>query len=240
MNMELLLIVPIIAIAYAIPKWKKAKKIREIEENLPEALLQVSTLTEITSFERLIEKMAEGQNQLSQEFKKVNRQIKNGIPVKESLQSLEQESPLLSRTAKLLKQSYRTGANMSKALRETAEDITQTQEILRERSSSTMIEKYTLLLAGGCIVPLILGVLVALINNIGFIDIGMGMNIQTRQAIVNNASLANQIYLAEYALLASVFVSLQETKPEKALIYACVLIPLSLILFHLASTSIAF
>lgn len=238
-----LAVIPI-AVLYGLPEYREARRIKEIEESLPDVLFQASSMTSIASFDELIKQLGEGgHGELSRLFNRAHRQIEGGIPVEEALEELQREgnSELLSRTLKLLLQGYRTGADISLALRETANDISQTHEILRERTASTTVEKYTLLLAGGCIVPLILGVLVSMVSEIGFVDIGTGMDWEIRKAIIENASLGNQVYIGEYALLASFFVGIQESNPKKALIYAGILVPISLSLFLLAKTiSIAF
>lgn len=216
----------------------KIKEKRELEEKLPDALFQASSLTSITSFEEVIEKLSHGNNALSRKFREMHRQIKHGIPTKEVLEETETDSDTFKRTLNLLSHGYRTG-KIENALRETAEDINQTQSIIRERKTNTLIEKYTLLIAGGCLVPLILGTLVSMVSEIGVIELS-GMTTSTRQAIITNASNGSLIYIAEYALLASIFAGIQESRKEKAVIYALVLVPSSLIIYHIAKNGIAF
>ena len=55
-----------------------------------------------------------------------------------------------------------------------------------------------------------------------------------RAALLGSTVLANQIYIMEYSLLAAFFVAGLEGKPKKALLYACLLLPLSLASFSAA------
>jgi len=231
----------ILAVGHGIQEYKKARKNREIEEKLPDALFQASSISGITSFEELIQKLGEGEGSLAEIFRGMYKQIIHGVPTEEVLEdaSKQTESRTFSRAMNLLAHGYRTGT-MKKALRETAEDINQTHEILRERSAGTMVEKYTLLIAGGCIVPLILGSLASMVSELGFVDLGMGMSSNMREAIIENATKGNMIYIAEYAVLASFFVSIQESRPERTVVYAIVLVPISVLIFLIAKNGIAF
>ncbi|MCD6414607.1 MAG: type II secretion system F family protein [Candidatus Diapherotrites archaeon] len=226
-----------------IPYYLESRRTSQIEEELPEALLQLSALSTITSFESLVSKLGERKSALGEIFRKIDRQVQRGFSIEETLVAAEQESKsqLLSRTLRLLIQSYKNGGDIRSSLRETATDISEVQELIKEQAAATTIEKYTLLIGGGCLVPVILATIVSTVSGVQFVDLGFGMSQLTRRAVIANAELANQVYIAEYAAIASLFAGLQSGKKENAIIYALVLIPLSLLLFFAAKTiSIAF
>lgn len=238
----LVLLVPLL-LWMLIPHYLKMREVREIEGELPEALFYISILSTITCFEELISKLGERKTKLGRFFKKMDRQVRKGFSVNEVLRDAEREttSKLLARTLRLLLQGYQHGGNFHDLLRQTAKDISDVQELLKEQAAITTVEKYTLLIGGGCVVPLILGALLSTVSQIQFVDLGLGMSQLTRSAVIANISLGNQIYIIEYALLASIFAGLQEGKLEKSIIYALILTPTSLALFFIAKTiSIAF
>ena len=102
---------------------------------------------------------------------------------------------------------------------------------------NSTVEKYTLLLAGGIIVPLVLGALVAMVGSLNFTGLSeLGFGSGGSEQILANALAGSQIYIIEYAILASVFVAYQENSIEKSIIYMVVLVPLSFALFMLAKT----
>ncbi len=224
--------------SYVLPVYFWASRQRKIDEELPQALYRAAS-NPFIPLEDLVEDLANGNTPLTQEFSKVARQVKNEIPVDQALEGLAKSnnSKLLKRAVSLLLQGYRTGADMSQALRETAEEISGIAEVMREQAASTTIEKYTLLLAGGVIVPIVLGSLISLVGSLDFAGLSE-LGFVSTKGLFENALLGSQIYIAEYAVLASIFVAYQENSPEKAVVYITVLVPLSMALFLLAKTAI--
>jgi hypothetical protein len=228
---------------HGLAETKKKKQAREIREKLPLALFQAASLSNVTCLEDVVKKLGQsGHGRLSQLFTQASNQVENGIPLEKALQdsAKQSNSVLYSRTVKILARGHSNGGDLSMLLREAAEDSAKATNVLREQASNTSLEKYTLLLGGGIIVPVIMGVVSSLVTGIGFIDL-WGAQESFRQAVVSNAGLGVRIYLAEYALLASAWVGMQEGKPENFFFYSCLLLPLGQTLFFLAkNTGIVF
>lgn len=223
-----------LAAVYAVPLYFWESKQKAIEEELPQALYRAAS-NPFIPLEELVEDLAEGSSPLAKEFSRAARQVKNHVPVDQALENMAKasDSQLLKRALGLLLQGYRTGADMSDALRETAEEISGVAEVLREQAAATTIEKYTLLLAGGVIVPLVLGALISMVSSLDFTGLSE-LGFSSTEGVFENALLGTQLYIVEYAVLASLFVALQENSREKAFVYAAVLVPLSIALFMLA------
>ncbi|AJF60206.1 MAG: type II secretion system F family protein [Candidatus Diapherotrites archaeon] len=211
---------------------------KKIEELVPDLLLQASMLPAGTSLEKAIERFSKADyGELSREFRRAHESILSGASPEEALEKMNNSnrSKTLERAVNLIVQGINSGSEASHVFKETAEDILETNSILRERSSSMVVEKYTLLLGGGIIVPLILGLLVGMVHELNFnslAELGIGLPTEQREAVMQAALLANQLYLVEYAIIASVFVAFQESDSKKALLYAAVLLPLSFIAYH--------
>ena len=224
--------------AYVTPAYFWAAKQRKMECDLPQALYRAAS-NAFMPIEELIAELSEGDSELAGEFRKANMQIKNGISVEDALSTMasSNDSRLLTRTIDLLLQCYRTGADMAKAFKETAEEISGIATVMREQAVNSTVEKYTLLLAGGIIVPLVLGALVAMVGSLNFTGLSeLGFGSGGSEQILANALAGSQIYIIEYAILASVFVAYQENSIEKSIVYMVVLVPLSFALFMLAKT----
>ena len=232
-------LLPVVA-AYAFPVYFWASRQRRMEAELPQALYHAAS-GQFVPLEDIVEELARGKGALAGEFKKAAMQLRNGIPVTHALEDMvkSNDSQLLKRAIGLLLQSYRTGADMGQAFRETAEEISAIAEATREQSASTTIEKYTLLLAGGAIVPLVLGTLIAMVGSLDFAGLAeLGFGLGSSGAVLASALLGSQVYIVEYALLAAVFVAYQEGSIEKAVVYAAILVPLSVALFTVARSGI--
>ncbi|HLC78908.1 MAG TPA: type II secretion system F family protein [archaeon] len=216
------------------------RKIREIEGQVADLLLLASSLPQRSGIERIVEFMAMcSDGPLNEEFKIAQRKIEAGILIDDAIFSIKNRVPSLSlaRAIDMILQSMRSGAQMQDIFRETAQDYMQTNSMLRERSGSLAIEKYTILLAGGLLVPLILGLLFGMVNGLDFSaisQIGIGDS-SARVDLLQACALANIIYILEYAAIASIFVATEQSKPAKAFLYALLLIPCGTIVYFVAS-----
>ncbi len=227
-------------INYFILSYKFEQRKRAIEKLVPDLLLQASIFPKGTPMIKIIKYLSTANYaSLSEEFGKALSEINKGASVEESLSNIKirNRSRILDRAINLLIHGYRSGADMSQTFKETAEDLLETNNILRERISALVVEKYTLLFAGGIIVPFILGLLVGLVSGLDFgslRSLEIGMSYARRKEMLSAALIANQFYIAEYSVLASLFVANQENNLKKAFIYASILLPLSLIVYNVA------
>jgi len=216
------------------------KNKREKEKVVPDILLQAGIFPKGTSIIKIIKYISEADYGLmSLEFKKAFNETEKGKTVENALNgiSLRCRSEIISRAMNLLIQGNKSGAEMNKVFKETAEDILETQSIIQERIASVFIQKYTLILAGGLIVPALLGLITGFVNEMNFLginELGLGMAAEQRKEIIETALIANQIYILEYALIASFFISQQEGNTKKAFVYALILIPLGIVSYNIA------
>ena len=218
--------------------FEKNKRKRELL--VPDALLQAAMFPEKTDIVKIIEYLSRAEyGLLSKEFEKTHSEIVRGKSVENALENMKQgnKSMIIDRMCNLLIQGYESGADMQQLFQETADDLLETNSIIRERIAAMAIEKYTILFAGGIIVPLVLGLIVGMVQEFNFASLNLmdfGMSAEERKNILEAALLGNQIYIAEYALLASVFLAHQENNRKKAIVYAMILLPLSFLAYFLA------
>lgn len=213
------------------------KRKREKEALLPDLLLEASVFCDENSLLNTIQKIAESDfHLLSEDFKRALIEVKKGMPIEEALIKIKilNKSRSYDRVIDLFLQSYKSGANISESLKETAEDLLENQAIIKERQAVMLVTKYTLLLSSAIIVPGILGLVIGLITGLNFSSIGsigFGLGEKERQVMFETAKLGANIYIIEYALLASYFLGVQEGNKKQFFIYALFLVPISLIVF---------
>ncbi len=212
-------------------------KKRKMEALMPDFLVQASLFPKGSSLVEIISYFSKSNYKyLSKEFRKCIKEIGKGASPELSLQNFKKRnrSKIIGRAVDLLVEGIKSGADSAAVFKETAEDLLETSFLARERTASLVVEKYTLLFAGGIIVPLILGIVAGMLQQLDFSalsEIGIGLSQAQRKSLLEAALFANTLYLAEYALIASFFVAFQESDLKKTAIYALILIPLSLAVF---------
>ncbi len=237
-----LLLSPVLAYAYV--SYRLERRTREMERYLPDALFHAASMQKGVHIEKIISSIAgAGYGALSSEFELARKQIKGGASVPSALNAMRErnDSLLLDRALSLILQGYKTGADMYSALRETADDIFSLTGIVRERASALAIQKYTLLFAGGLLIPVILGVVVSMVSSmsagVSDVEIFSKLSAAERAELMGASTSALQAYLLAYALLASVFVAHAEGEGRKFIIYFILLAPASLALFTIARSA---
>lgn len=213
---------------------------REKEKLVPDLLLSCSAFPKGTDSLTLLKFGASPHfGLLGKEFERACSEIQNGATVEKALQSMKKRcrSKVVDRMADLLVLGYESGADLSKVFREAAEDLFETQFLLQERQALLLVQKYTLLFAGGLIVPIVLGLVSGLIQRLDFSALNLmeiGLNAPQRKELLEATGIGTPLYLAEYALLAAFFVANQEGNWKKGILYSAILLPIGLLAFWIA------
>lgn len=214
------------------------KKKNEKEKLVADFLLHAAIFPSETPLEKIIKQLGKEKNLLGREFRKAFSEIQKGCSVENALNNISKRnsSNIIKKMIELFKLSYFSKAKMNAFFKEAAEDIMQMQAIIEEKNATVIIQKYTLILAGAILVPAVLGLLSGMIGSLDFSIINsleLGTSFSERKRIVESALIGTQIYIAEYAIIASIFLGQQEGKPKKAFIYCIAMLPLSFASFYL-------
>jgi len=218
------------------------KRKREKEDALSDLLLEASVFCDEASMEKTIKRISNQETGLlSKDFNRAYNEIKNGASIEEALLRIKElnKSKAYNRVIDLLLQGYKSGARISETLKETAEDLLESKAIIKERQAVMLVTKYTLILAAGIIVPAILGLIIGLVSGFNFSSIGelsLGLTIEERKNLFESAISGTTIYIFEYALLSSFFLSLQEGNKKNFWVYSLVLVPISTTIFLIAKS----
>ncbi len=230
----LILFIPVIV--YLVLLWFIERRSNEIEQYLPDALLYAATLEFGIPMEKIIQNIGDsGYHSLSKEFKKAERQIKIGINPIHALLNMKDRnhSILLDRVISLLIQCYKTGKDVHHAIKETAEDIFELNMLTKEQASSLSLQKYTILVGGCIMVPIILSVILGIIS--GIQPPGQdATSLEFKNAVLSASFEAVQAYLVIYVLLASIFIAFQEGRLRTFIGYFILFLPITLFIFNVA------
>ncbi|MFH0970719.1 MAG: type II secretion system F family protein [Candidatus Diapherotrites archaeon] len=209
---------------------KHRNRIHSLENQMPDSLLMWASLPRTIPFtESLVHVMNATPSPLHEEWKRVHQLISKGSTVPRALQELGKglNSSLLSRTRHVLLQTYASGHPLDEPCMQLARDAMMEHNATREREAMLMIEKYTILGAGGLLIPLLLGLTTGMVAQLSFSSGG------TTTTLQETATLAAMGYLFIYALIASMFAGVMNGSWKKGFSYVIWLVPLNQLLWHI-------
>lgn len=220
--------------------WKTEQQKREMEEESANWLLACSAFPRGTETGLFLRWGArEHFGAWGKELGKMDAEMRHGASVEIALQHCKQRcnSRIIDRVLDLVLTGYESGADLSLVFREAAEDLFETRLVLQERQAALLVEKYTILLAGGLIVPIVLGLVSGMMQQLDFSALSaleLGLAPEERLALLEAALAGTHVYLVLYAVIAAFFVALQEGNWKKGIGYAVVLVPMGVLGFWLA------
>ena len=200
----------------------RQRRVARIEEELPRALLELATLP-THSYRDIIRYLSRGYGPLSEEFRRIGKLIKSGIPPEKAMRTVAERSgsALLSNAVSIIVTGIRSGSNWSDLIRGTAEDIEAIIDMERERKSALALQKYVTLLSAAVFVPAVLGITMRMVGRL------TGEGPLESGPILEAVIRAIPMHILALAVMASIFVAFLEGRPKRALIYVAILIPLA-------------
>ncbi len=207
---------------------------KQLERQVLDSLLYWSALPSTWGFERAMREIAENApSPIRGEWNTLLGRIQKGEDVKDALPHLGEgrESLTISRASHVLIQGYVNGPGFREECARMAAEGLARQSLYEERESTLLIEKFTLLGAGGMVVPLLLGLSTGMVERFA-VELGnQSLNPELQQAAV----LGARGYLFIYSILASGFVGVMEGNSKPINHYMMWLIPLSQFIWWAAS-----
>jgi flagellar protein FlaJ len=129
-------------IPYALLSYFEFKRIKDIEDRLPNFLLDIAEAQKVgmTLPEALKQVSRTDYGKLSAEIRKMNDQISWGIPVQDTMNNFAERmkrSKVIGRVVRIINESYNSGGDIARTMEATASDITAIKEAEKERKSVT-------------------------------------------------------------------------------------------------------
>jgi flagellar protein FlaJ len=129
-------------IPYALITYFEFKRIKDVEERLPNFLLDLAEAQDVgmTLPEALKQISRTDYGKLTIEIKKINDQISWGIPVQDTMNNFGErmkKSKLIGRVVRIINESYNSGGDIARTMKATASDLMTIREAEKERKAVT-------------------------------------------------------------------------------------------------------
>jgi Flp pilus assembly protein TadB len=204
---------------------------QKMENQWPDSLLMWASFPSTVSFSKALGEMSRTTHApIREEWKKVWKRVHQGDHFSNAMKGFAQgrNGVLGLRASQLLVQGYVTGIPLSNACTRLAQDGMALHSLQSERNAALLIEKYTILGAGGLLVPLLLGLTTGMVTGLA---LGSGGEM-IPNPIQDVTVMAVRGYLFIYAMIASLFAGMLNGSIRRAGAYAIWLIPLSQFLWE--------
>ncbi len=237
----LIVFLVIMDLSIGYPYLMAMKRIDQIEEDLPDALRQMSdTLRAGGTYEYALREIAASEyGPLKVEINNVLRKLEEGENLETALSTLSQnvDSRLVQRTVTIIIDSVRAGAGLADILENIAEDVRAMHRIDRERKSRTLMQVLFITAAGAIVAPMIFGFVVTIVNVL--LTAASGAVSEALREKAAGASdlilLGVQLYIFIETLGSSMMIALmREGKISKSIIYFPILLFIAYIVYILA------
>jgi Flp pilus assembly protein TadB len=202
------------AISLFVKRYVEDAKLGKLESNLPNALLLISSLPRGTTFQKVVERLANSDLEgVREEFRKTLNQLRANISPESAIRDMVERnrSPLLAKVMETMDHVYRAGGNVNERITEMADDLLLFQESRREQNSMMAMQKYSVIL-GMLIMPLVLAMAMGIAGKMGgIIDVE-----------INIGQLAEGLILAYLAINAGIisdFCASLESDRSRELVY---------------------
>ncbi len=205
---------------------------KKLEEGLVDEILKLSSLPKSNDLKIILERLSKSRNKIiSKNFLEIIKQIDKGSSPRDTFETLKQRynSEILNRFLDLIYLATTTGTISFQDYRTVANNFIKTKQILDERSSNLLMQKYTILFASSLIVPGILGIVISLIKSL------ISSISQVSTTLYQVTYWCVIIYILEYIVISSFYLSILDENKKRFIIYLLILLPVSLLIFFLSS-----
>lgn len=226
--------------AYFLSVFLKSRHQRQMELMVPLVLAKASLLQQGPRYDQLIEMICDPLYEpLSNVFKRVRGRLRSGSSFSQALrdESAGESSFLIRRMLILLAHGFDAGVDLRVVLSDTARYTRERFSQRDEVESESWVEKMTLLISAGLLIPFMSGSLMGL----SILPLGEENSIEGDWGFSTNQELAKAVQSGvellrwELLVIASLLAAFLEGKPSKAVLYLAILGPVSQIIFFMAN-----
>jgi len=220
-------------------KWSLERK--KMELALLDEVLVLSSQPRTNDLKQILHKLSISNHKIvSKEFMHLKKKIEGGHNIKEifAIFSKKYNSEIVDRFLEILYNSITTGTVSTHDYRAFTNNFLKTKQLIDERNSALLMQKYTIIFAGGFIVPGILGTVISLVKKltvtIDFSTISQATQ-STNSFLFSVCYYCSIVYIIEYVIISAIYLSMLESNLRKAVLYVIILLPIAISMFFLGS-----
>jgi hypothetical protein len=223
-------------ILYLLKEYNCHLQKQELEKQLINNILSICSLENI-NLKLIIYKFANSKSKLiSSEFSFIKSKLNQGHKIEELFKILrtKYKSNILNKFLDLLLISRTFGTTSNKDFKYLVENFIDSKNIIKQRESLLLLQKYTIFICSAIILPAIISIVIELVKNLSTsLDFSVfGFTISSNLfSIVYYCSL---IYIFEYILISSFYLSFIEDNNSKFIVYLLILLPISIFIFFIS------
>ncbi len=210
---------------------------RNLENTLTDEILKLTTMNLSGDIKQIVNSLCFSRNKtLAYEFRIIQKKIKQGHNIKTLFDILKNKynSDILDKFLNLIIISHKTGTTSYSDFKNLVDEFLRSKQIMQERNSMLLMQKYTIIFSGTIIIPVILGVVISLVEKLSssFDMSSLGFEINNQLFVVGY--YCSIIYIIEYIIISSIYLATIENNSKKFIVYFLICLPISLGLFFLA------
>lgn len=221
-------------------------KRKALENALIDEVLLLSSLPKANDLKEILGKLSSSKHKIIElEFKQIQRKVEAGHNIRELFLAISKKynSEILDRFLELLINSITTGTVTVTDYRSFASNFIKSKQLIDERASALLMQKYTIIFAGGLIVPGILGVVISLVKKLASnLDFSLLQTIQGEAiaslSLFNICYVCSIVYIIEYVIISSIYLGMLESDLKKSIIYLLFILPIAIAIFFISPTFI--
>ncbi len=217
-------------IAYLfLKKTEEARNRQLFLKQFPEFLLQLSSYLKYLPLEKALKKI-EIEEPLKHRLDEFSVRLRSSRDISYATEVFrDSENTLIKLAARMIEIAYRTGKEMTHLIQSLGKEMIKDYLRKRDMEIGMLIERYTLLIGGGFLVPAILGIAFSFSQSLtlNFPELGITPNTDLNPTI----HLANRTYLCAYSIVIGVFLGKGRNRP----IYIIALLLMTQGIFTIAS-----
>jgi hypothetical protein len=227
-------------------KYFLSQKRKTLENALIDEVLLLASQPKANDLKQILGKLSVSKHIIiEREFKQIQRKVEAGHNIRELFLALSKKysSEILDRFLELLLNSVTTGTVSVADYRTFSSNFLKSKQLIDERASALLMQKYTIIFAGGLIVPGILGIVISLVKKLtSNLDFSLLQTIQgeaiASSGLFNVCYICSIVYIIEYIIISSIYLGMLESDLKKSIIYLLFILPIAIGIFFISPTII--